>query len=91
MNKIAINSRSINRRANDLMSAAKNTEIPTLTSIDEKSTISANRNAQEIFRVTEITNRALSEALELSAGEIKAIGDRFLDLDQQAASRMGVN
>lgn len=90
MDKILINSNSIEQRATALMNAGNNIEKQTLNLVDVESTITANENAKRTFGESQQSQRILRDALELSTQEIKAINDRFLELDSQAADRMGL-
>jgi len=88
MNRISINNRSLEERATALKNAGNNFDEQVLTPIDDESTISANQNAQNAFQEAQQGNSLFGQALETSSEQIKEIGDRFLELDRQAAATM---
>ena len=77
-------------RATALTTASNNFEVQTLDPIDGESTITANQNAQRVFQEAQEGHNLFSEALRVSSGEIKEIGDRFFTIDEETASTMGV-
>ena len=60
-----------------------------LSQTDGETTISANANTVENFQNTQAGVVLLGDALTASAEQIEGIGERFFDIDDQAAGQMG--
>lgn len=87
MSNISINTDIVAFRARDLKNASNLFDEQPLGGVDERTTISANNNAQNAFKEAQEGHRIFADALELSSTEIEAISRRFLILDSDAASR----
>ena len=88
MNNIGINMTNLNARGTALQTAGESFERISLSSVDTRSTITAVKNSMAAHRRTNQTHLQVGENLNRSATLIKDIGDRFFELDQDAARAM---
>lgn len=87
---IQINLDHLNTRANSLKTAGEAFTNPALEPIDIQSTLSIVQNSIDTHEQTNQNHMRMSEYLINSANLITDIGQGFFELDQEAASAMGI-
>jgi len=83
---ISTESSSIEQMASALSTAGGNIQRQTLSTIDERSTILANRNARNVFSRVQRDHGLFSNAISNSATMITTIANAFEDVDSNALS-----
>ena len=91
MSNISINMSSVGERATSLENAGSDLIEQAASGItfpDEVTTVSSNQNIKDAFQKSQDASVTFGEALRASGVQIYGIGERFAEIDHEAASGM---
>ena len=87
---ISINMEALNVRSTALRNAGESFTEQPLVEVDTQSTLSIVQNSIHAHEVTNQKHVRVGEYLVALATQILDIGERFFEMDQNAASTMGI-
>ena len=90
MKAISIDRDILNTRASALKNAGEMFTAQTLDTIDNQSTITVVQNSIEAHEAADVAHQTLGQTLVESAEHIEHIGERFFEIDEVFANKMGL-